>query len=244
MEKNLSAHGLPPPLYWPNIDVEMRENNQMRCIRILSLVAILVALGQVARSVSAQNANPPGSYQQGCKDISVKKGNLYAKCQDDKGKSHSTKLSGYEQCSTDIVNKNGNLECAPAEGGAPSLPRGPYTESCKDIRVKGPTLYAVCKSIDGREALTSLRDANRCSQGVINLNGILNCEASDVLPPGSYLSTCKDVRMQGATLRASCNDGKDHWLTAELRDANKCAGDIVNQGGVLHCVVFTKMERR
>ncbi len=87
----------------------------MRCIRILSLVAIMVALGQTGRSVSAQNANPPGSYQQGCKDISVKKGNLHAKCQDDKGKSHSTQLAGYEKCS-DIANKNGNLECVSAEG--------------------------------------------------------------------------------------------------------------------------------
>ena len=243
MEKNLSVHGLAPPLYWPDIDVEMRENNQMRFIRILSLIAIMTVLGQTGRSVSAQDANPPGSYQQGCKDISVKKGNLYAKCQDDKGKAHSTKLAGYENCS-DIANKNGNLECVSAEGSAASgLPVGSYTQTCKDIRMKGSTLHAICKDHTGQESAAILRDANRCAHGVVNLDGILNCE-SDILPPGSYLSTCKDMRMQGPNLHASCNDGKDHWLSAELRDANKCSGDIVNQNGVLHCVTFTKVEKR
>ena len=77
--------------------------------------------------------------------------------------------------------------------------------------MKGSTLYAVCRSFDGREAPTSLRDANHCAQGIVNLNGILNCEVSDVLPPGSYIATCKDVRMQGTTLHATCDNGKDHW---------------------------------
>jgi hypothetical protein len=110
--------------------------------------------------------------------------------------------------------------------------------------MKGNTLHAVCKSIDGREMPTSLRDANRCSQGVVNLNGVLNCQESDVLPPGSYISTCKDVRLHGTTLYASCNNGKDLWVNAELRDANKCAGDIANQNGTLRCAPFIRMEKR
>jgi CVNH domain len=223
----------------------------MRCISTLSLVAITIVLGQAGRSIAAQETNPPGSYQQTCSDISVKKGNLYAKCQDEKGKAHSTKLSSYEKCGSDIVNKNGHLECARAEGGTPSQPSGPlsqpsgsYTESCKDIRMKGSTLHAICKSLDGREMPTSLRDANRCSQGVVNINGILNCQVNDVLPPGSYISTCKDVRMHGTTLYASCNNGKDRWLAAQLRDANKCSGDIANQNGTLRCTPFKRMEKR
>ena len=211
----------------------------MRCLRTLGLVAIMVAvLG------SAQEVAPPGSYRQTCSDISVRKGNLYAKCQDEKGKAHSAKLSSYEKCGSDIVNKNGSLECARREGHAPSQPPGLYTETCKDIRMKGSTLHAICKSLDGREAPASLRDANRCSQGVVNVNGILNCEVSDVLPPGSYISTCKDVRLQGTTLVASCNNGKDRWITAELRDAHKCSGDIANQNGALRCTPIKKVERR
>ncbi len=216
----------------------------MRRVSTLGLFAIVIALGQADGAVAAQEANPPGSYQQTCTDISVKKGKLYARCQDEKGKAHSAKLSHYERCGSEIVNKNGSLECARGEGGAPSQPAGSYTESCRDIRMKGSTLYAVCKSVDGREAPTSLRDANRCAQGVVNVNGILNCEVSDVLPPGSYISTCKDVRMQGTTLYASCNNGKDRWVTAELREAHKCSGDIANQNGTLRCTPIRRMERR
>jgi hypothetical protein len=216
----------------------------MRSISTHSFFAIMILLGSTNWLSAAQETNPAGSYQQTCKDISVKKGNLYAKCQDEKGKAHHAKLSSYEKCS-DISNKNGKLECSGAgEGGVPSRPRGSYTDSCRDIRMKGTTLHAICKSLDGREMPTSLKDANRCSEGVANINGILNCEVSDVLPPGSYIATCKDVRLQGTTLLASCDDGKDHWLNASLRDAHKCSGDIVNQNGVLRCTSVRKMEKR
>jgi hypothetical protein len=206
---------------------------------------MLIALGQAGRPSPAQETNPPGSYTQTCTDISVKKGDLHARCQDEKGRGHSTKLSHYERCTTDIANNNGNLQCTGSpSGGAPGLPRGSYTETCRDIRMKGSTLYAVCRSFDGREAPTSLRDANHCAQGIVNLNGILNCEVSDVLPPGSYISTCKDVRMQGTTLHATCDNGKDHWIPAELRDAHKCSGDIANMNGTLRCTAIKKVERR
>src|SRR5580765_5089700 len=219
----------------------------MRCLRTLGLVTIMVVAGLACAPGFAQEANPPGSYQQTCSDISVKKGNLYARCADEKGKTHSAKLSSYEKCGSDIVNKNGSLECARSErheGHAPSQPPGSYTESCKNIQMKGSTLHAVCKSLDGRESPTALRDANRCSQGVVNVNGILNCAVSDVLPPGSYISTCKDVRLHGTTLVASCNNGKDRWITAELRDAHKCSGDIANQNGARRCTTIKKVERR
>ena len=216
----------------------------MRCLRVFGLVIGMMVLGHAGGSALAQDTNPPGPYQQSCSDISTKKGNLYAKCQDANGKVHSTKLSGYDQCTAGIVNKNGNLECAHADAAAPSQPSGPYMDSCKNIRMKGTTLYAVCKSLDGREALTTLRNATSCAQGVINLNGILNCAVSDVLPPGSYLSTCKDIRMKGTTLYASCNNGRDNWINAELHEANRCSGDITNENGTLRCTPFRTMEKR
>src|SRR3954453_7778591 len=121
----------------------------MRSSSILNLLAIMIFLGCAAAFSAAQEANPAGSYQQTCSDISVKKGTLSAKCQDSDGKSHSARLSHYEKCS-DIANKNGKLECAGESNAAaapasPSQPSGPYTESCKNIRMKGATLYAVCK---------------------------------------------------------------------------------------------------
>jgi CVNH domain-containing protein len=186
---------------------------------------------------------PEGSYQQTCSDISVKNGNLYAKCHDEKGKPHSARLSHYEKCSGEIVNKKGSLECSHAPG---ALPPGPYAETCKNPQMRGTTLHAVCRSVDGREMPVSLKDANRCSQGVANINGILSCVVNDVIPPGSYMATCKDIRVQGSTLYASCNDSsnKDRWLKTQLRDAHKCSGDITNYHGELRCAEIKKMEKR
>jgi CVNH domain-containing protein len=204
-----------------------------------------------AALAAPQESNPPGPYQQTCTEIRVKQGNLYAKCQDKKGKKHSAWLSRYEKCKEDIVNNNGRLECTDsqpssgAEGGAKGFqPAGTYTETCRDIRMKGSTLHAICKNNDGREMPASLKEARHCSQGVINVNGVLNCAINDVLPPGSYLATCKDVQLQGTTLRAACNNGKDHWKQAELRDAHKCSGDIANHEGSLRCTAFKHAERR
>lgn len=217
----------------------------MRCTSTFTAIVITMTLGLPAGTRALQASAPPGSYQQTCRDISVKQGTLRAKCKDEKGKSHARKLSNYERCASDIANKNGNLECSGgSEAAAPGLPAGSYTETCKDIRMKGTTLQAVCRSVDGREMPTSLRDANRCSQGVINLNGVLNCAVSDVLPPGSYLATCKDVRLRGTTLYASCKNGKDRWISAALRDAQKCPGDIENHEGSLRCTAIKRVERR
>ena len=215
----------------------------MRSSSTSSFFAMIILLGCAAGLSAAQEANPEGSYQQTCSDISVKKGTLYAKCQDTEGKSHSAKLSHYEKCS-DIANKDGKLECAGgSQAAAPSQPTGSYTDSCKNIQMKGTTLHAVCKSLDGREMPTSLKDANRCAEGVANVNGILNCEASGVLPPGSYISTCKDVQLLGTMLYATCQDGKGRWRNAGLRDVQKCNGDIANQNGRLRCTAINREKR-
>jgi hypothetical protein len=216
----------------------------MRSSSTSSFLAMMILLACAAGYMAAQEANPAGSYQQTCSDISVSRGTLYAKCQDTKGKSHSAKLSHFKECS-DIANKDGKLECAGgSQAAAPSQPTGSYTDSCKNIQMKGTTLHAVCKSLDGREMPTSLKDANRCAEGVANVNGILNCEASGVLPPGSYISTCKDVQLLGTMLYATCQDGKGRWRNAGLRDVQKCNGDIANQNGRLRCMPIRNMERR
>ena len=215
----------------------------MRLSSTSSFLAMMMFLGCAAGFMAAQETNPAGTYQQTCSDISVSRGALYAKCQDTKGKSHSAKLSHFEKCS-DIANKDGKLECVGgSQSAAPSQPAGSYTDSCKNIQMKGTTLHAVCKSLDGREMPTTLKDANRCAEGVANINGILNCEVSGVLPPGSYIATCKDVRLQGNSLSASCNDGKDHWRSTSMRDANKCNGDIANQNGTLRCTAINREKR-
>jgi len=205
------------------------------------LLALLTTMIQEATPAPPQQNLPTGSYQQTCSQVSVKNGNLYAKCQDEKGKAHSAKLSHYEKCGAEIVNRSGSLECS---RGQAALPAGPYQESCKNAQMKGGTLHAVCRSNDGSERPVSLKDAARCSEGVVNLNGVLTCAIHDVIPPGSYMATCKDIRLQGTSLYASCNDGKDRWMKTQLRDANRCSGDISNYHGELRCSPVKHMEKR
>jgi hypothetical protein len=242
--RNILSSNAPNLLYTGAITTaEPKGNGLMRRLSALGLFVITMFLCQ-AGAGSAQEGSPEGSYQQTCSDISVKKGTLHAHCKDEKGKTHRASLAHYQNCTADIANKNGSLVCAQREGGAAVQPSGSYTETCKDIHMKGGTLHAICKSADGHEAPTSLRDADRCAQGVVNINGVLNCGINDVLPPGSYLATCKDVRLAGSTLVASCNNGKDRWIITELREAHKCGGDITNHEGKLQCVPIKRMEKR
>jgi hypothetical protein len=121
--------------------------------------------------------------------------------------------------------------CLPAQ----TTPNGPYTATCQDIRMKGTTLHANCQTAEGKMTPATLPNAARCSDGVINLNGVLSCQ-SGTIPPGSYLSTCIDPRVQGTTLRANCKDDKGKDVSTELRNANQCVGDIANTSGALRCV--------
>jgi hypothetical protein len=66
-------------------------------------------------------------------------------------------------------------------------PPGSYRESCRDIRMQGPTLTALCRRAGGRgEQLTAL-NIEHCVGDIGNNNGNLVCNggrpAGPVLPP-------------------------------------------------------------
>ena len=127
---------------------------------------------------------------------------------------------------------------------AQTAPSGPYTDSCQNIEMKGNTLHAKCQSADGKWNAVELRNARNCADGVIDLNGVLSCQ-SGIIPPGSYLSTCTDFNLHGATLMASCRNEKGTDIAAEkLRNANLCTGDIANKNGSLKCVSLKNRQRR
>lgn len=101
--------------------------------------------------------------------------------------------------------------------------------------MKGTTLQAKCQTAEGKLVPARLEHADQCADGVVNLNGILSCQ-SGTIPPGSYLSSCTDPRIQGTTLRATCKTDKGSDFTSELRDANRCTGDVANKNGSLRCI--------
>lgn len=101
--------------------------------------------------------------------------------------------------------------------------------------MKGTTLHAKCQTPEGKMTPATLQNATRCSDGVINFEGILTCQTGTI-PPGSYLTTCIDPLILGTTLRATCKDDKGKDVAAELRNANQCVGDVANKNGALRCV--------
>ena len=47
-------------------------------------------------------------------------------------------------------------------------------------------------------------------------------------PPGSYLQTCRDVRVRGDRLFARCQTASNRWVDTSLDDVYRCSGDIQN----------------
>jgi hypothetical protein len=59
------------------------------------------------------------------------------------------------------------------------------------------------------------------------------------LPQGSYASSCKDARMVGQRLIASCQKPNGTWHTSALR-TSQCTGDIWDVNGNLTCGAATR----
>jgi hypothetical protein len=54
-------------------------------------------------------------------------------------------------------------------------------------------------------------------------------------PSGSYQQTCRDIGVRGSTLYAECQNTGGGWQRTELRDFNRCNGDVQNNNGSLQC---------
>ena len=54
-------------------------------------------------------------------------------------------------------------------------------------------------------------------------------------PSGSYQQTCRNIGVRGDTLYAECMDANRNWQSSQLRDYDRCNGEIQNQNGSLQC---------
>lgn len=54
-------------------------------------------------------------------------------------------------------------------------------------------------------------------------------------PPGSYQQSCRDVRVRGNTLSASCTAPNGQWARSRINWASCQNGDIANMNGNLQC---------
>lgn len=192
---------------------------------------------------------PPGSYVATCRDISVEGGWLKATCQDRWGnwRPTSTTLMGCRP-GADIINDNGTIDCRAAASAFPEgrPPYGSYLATCRNARVGGGWLHAECQDRWGswRPATMTVSSCERGAD-IVNDNGSLACRRAfsggggggDPAPPrGSYMMSCKDIRVTAGWLKASCRDRNGRWVDATTAVGWCSAGrDIANDDGRLTC---------
>lgn len=116
---------------------------------------------------------PQGSYSQTCRDIQTQGRSLRAVCQTMGGNWVATSINDYDRCVGEIVNDDGRLECT--RPGGRIVPGGSYSQTCRNIYVRGDNLRAMCQARDGRWLWSELRDWDDCRGGITNENGNLRC---------------------------------------------------------------------
>jgi hypothetical protein len=132
---------------------------------------------------------------------------------------------------------------APAE--ARWRPSGSYESTCRNINFDGEVLTATCQRRDGSWRNTYLDDAGDCDDRITNQNGQLECGGDSWrgrhngrywdAPRGSYEDSCTNIRMDGYTLKATCQKRNGSWRFAWLNNAYDCDGRIANDNGKLVC---------
>jgi hypothetical protein len=149
----------------------------MLTMRSVSMAAAVLVGAIVAwQAVPAQAQNVPnGSYRQSCREIRMEgRDDLVATCRRVNGNWRYTKID-IDRCrGRDITNDNGRLRCGDG-GDRYRMPRGSWTQSCRNADIRGDDLYAQCRGRDGRWHNTRI-DLDRCpGRGLMNDNGELRC---------------------------------------------------------------------
>ncbi len=123
-------------------------------------------------------------------------------------------------------------------------PSGSYEATCRHVDFDGDMLTASCQRRDGSWRNAWLDNADDCDGHIVNDNGQLVCRWDrwrdrghdyDDGPRGSYLETCRNVRMDGYLLRATCQKRDGSWRWTSLDEAFDCDGRIANFDGRLVC---------
>jgi hypothetical protein len=134
-------------------------------------------------SPAAAQSAPPGSYLLTCENVWVDGANvLHATCLTSGREKYTSTL--HLPCAGAIDNSNGLLLCL--RPPQPDLPAGPYSTSCRDIRVEDGVLRASCDS--GNDSFMGpprWRDASLrlpCAGSVSNMNGTLRCDPYPTVP--------------------------------------------------------------
>ncbi|MFT4252702.1 MAG: CVNH domain-containing protein [Caulobacter sp.] len=138
---------------------------------LIAAAGALVAIGGPAAAQDRGYGSPRGSYQESCRDVQVRRGEITAQCRDSRGAWVWSSASA--DCRGEMSNQNGRLVCLSGGGRPGTLPRGSYLESCRDASLRGRELTAQCRDDRGRWNWTSVNAD--CRGDISNQNGRLTC---------------------------------------------------------------------
>lgn len=221
---------------------------------VVSFVAALIVLALPAPAFA--DYIPPGSYQQSCSNIEVHWDVLSAQCRTRNGNWNFTNLRDYRNCSGDIANIDGRLQCTSGWDDGNNnddddngwVPRGSYRDTCRNEEVQGGTLTAECQDRRGRWRYTELDDFRSCRGDIANWDGMLRCERDEDdgyddddgggdggygLPGGTWRQSCRNARMYGSVLYGECRDGFGRWRQTSI-DVRNCR-NVANANGQFVC---------
>jgi hypothetical protein len=206
------------------------------CKNWMLIASFATVFGLSSWAPAAAAAIPPGSYQGSCSQITVQGTTLNATCTDKNGVGRAASLPGFARCKGVIQNNDGRLQCT-------ALPRGSYLQTCNQIVVSGTTLQATCRDSAGAWPLSTLLSYNRCTNGIENNAGTLQCTPAAVgarTTADSYAATCKNAAVSVAALTAVCQSWNGSWRSTSLANYERCPGDVENNDGQLQCSAFPR----
>jgi hypothetical protein len=88
-----------------------------------------------------------------------------------------------------------------ANAGAGSAARQLFAELPGYIGVRGDSLFAICRTVDGRGQRTNLPQVSRCVGDIGNNNGNLQCNYADGGPPAVWANAAAaGLRLRPAAL--------------------------------------------
>lgn len=140
----------------------------------LSVTELATSPGQTTTG-AVPLGDPPGSYLQSCRNLSIDGDRmLTADCRDFGGSYQTTSIDRPYDCAGGLDNINGELRCAIRELGNPDLPPGSYIYTCRDVSIAGDVLTADCEDSRGRYiGFTQLSGPFYSGVDVANCNGYL-----------------------------------------------------------------------
>jgi hypothetical protein len=128
----------------------------------------------------------------------------------------------------------------PAQAQRANWPAGSWQASCRSANVNGQIFSAQCQSDNGTWRTSTLNLSQCPGRLVGNRNGQLFCEGGGgginigMMPGGSWSASCRNGRMNGDTLIASCNTGRG-FRQASYSMRNCPGWALGNNNGNLFC---------